>query len=264
MRITERAERGVWIATAGAWIAVAPLLIGYALQANADTGVKVPGTQTLRFEEPPVDLLPPLVIEREEETWPTTTTTTAPPAANVSAAPSPGSVASSIPPAPAPTTTTTTAPPPAPSLPSVLDVAQTMVGTLATDYNVGGDFWCAAFASAVLNAAGYDIHNDSPGQLRQLLAPTDEPAPGVFVFITFNPGTGQTDHVGVVESVNADGTLVTIEGNGYSRDVVARGVRQPSEVVGYGTVDGLPRQSEPVPYEPFEDPICAVKPWVCE
>ena len=73
-----------------------------------------------------------------------------------------------------------------------------------------------------------------------------------------------TDHVAILEKVNADGSISTIEGNGPSETHVARSVRQPSEITGFGDVNQLPRQTQPVPYVPFEDPICAVKPWVCE
>jgi hypothetical protein len=43
---------------------------------------------------------------------------------------------------------------------------------------------------------------------------------------------GNIDHIGVVESVRSDGTIVTIEGN--TDNVVARRVRNSSVVVGYG------------------------------
>jgi hypothetical protein len=159
---------------------------------------------------------------------------------------------------PAPTTTTTTRP----AQRSTLDVAQAEVGQSGV-YADGG-FWCAKFATWVLNAAGYDIRSDGPAQLKQMMPATDSPSPGDLVFINLMADdSGQTSHVAVVESINPDGSVNTVEGNGPSTIHVARGVRLPSEITGYGDVDQLPRQSQPIPYVPFEDPICAIKPWVC-
>lgn len=125
-------------------------------------------------------------------------------------------------------------------------------------------FWCAEFVTWVMNAAGYDIRSDSPSELQRLLPPVESPSPGDVVFVSFQPEHGGTHHVGIVESVNPDGSVHTIEGNGPDGQRVARGVRQPFEITGFASLYGVPFSGEPVPFVPFEDPLCEAKPWICE
>lgn len=133
-----------------------------------------------------------------------------------------------------PTTTTTTVPI------TVLSVAQAEVGGPASRYTTDDGwpegFWCAKFASWVLTRAGHPTRQDGPGALQAILAPVDIPLPGDLVFVDLMPqmGTGQTMHVAIVEAVNQDGSVQTIEGNGPDRERVARGVRYPFEITGYG------------------------------
>lgn len=218
----------------------------------------------MRFETPAP---PPAKITPITAPAPATTTTTVVPEAPA-AAPAVVKQLPAVIPAAAPTTTTT-APPPAATVlagrDAVLDAAQATVGKTPAELELGvNDFWCAVYASRILGLAGYAIHEDSPARLRSILNVADTPRPGDFVFVSFQPGVDQADHVAVVESVNADGSVNTIEGNGPDRERVARGVRQPAEIIGFGTVDHLTQLPEPWPWEPFNDPICDVKPWICD
>ncbi|WP_395110202.1 CHAP domain-containing protein [Actinomadura sp. SCN-SB] len=58
--------------------------------------------------------------------------------------------------------------------------------------------------------------------------------PGAVVFFNFDgdKSIGSIEHVGLVDKVNGDGTISTIEGN--SNDAVEKRIRDNSEVVGYG------------------------------
>lgn len=78
--------------------------------------------------------------------------------------------------------------------------------------------WCGSFTNAVLADAGLAGEPSSvytPAGLaayRRLGRSPSQPARGDLVFFNFPGGEG-VDHVGVVERVNQDGTLETIEGN---------------------------------------------------
>lgn len=69
------------------------------------------------------------------------------------------------------------------------------------------------------------------------MPPTNQPHPGDLVFIELRSEgmepTGQTSHVGVVESINDDGSVNTIEGN-FDREYVVRNVRYREEITGFG------------------------------
>ena len=105
--------------------------------------------------------------------------------------------------------------------------------------------WCAAFVSWVFSQVDstlikksvscMDIGNwfKSNNQWK-----TNNPQPGDVVFFKFNTNSRWTNHIGLVESVNADGSVNTIEGNtSASSDdnggSVMRRTRK-SNIVGYG------------------------------
>ena len=109
-----------------------------------------------------------------------------------------------------------------------------------TWYGMNGQPWCAIFVSWVFFQEGMPLSFStqkgfsytpsgvagfkSRGQWK-----TSSPRPGDVVF--FNFGGGRVNHVGIVESVNGDGSVNTIEGNSSDR-VSPR--RQRSEIAGYG------------------------------
>lgn len=81
--------------------------------------------------------------------------------------------------------------------------------------------WCVTFVWWVFRQAGFNLYQTasctalveryreaSPGQIVR----TDY-RPGDIVFFDFSGKRAKTEHVGIVESVAADGTLTTIEGN---------------------------------------------------
>lgn len=81
--------------------------------------------------------------------------------------------------------------------------------------------WCVTFVWWVFRQAGFSLYKTasctalveryreaSPGQIVQ-----GNYRPGDLVFFDFSGRRAKTEHVGVVESVAADGTLTTIEGN---------------------------------------------------
>ena len=105
--------------------------------------------------------------------------------------------------------------------------------------------WCAAFVSWVFSQVDstlikksvscMDIGNwfKSNNQWK-----TNNPQPGDVVFFKFNTNSRWTNHIGLVESVNSDGSINTIEGNtSVSSDddggSVMRRTRK-SNIVGYG------------------------------
>lgn len=99
-----------------------------------------------------------------------------------------------------------------------------------------GEPWCASFVSWAAAQAGEPLGStgqgfDSVAQLTdwaasngRLLPASATPAPGDLILFG-------THHVGIVESVNPDGSLTTIEGN-YN-NAVSRVHRLPSEATGY-------------------------------
>ena len=81
--------------------------------------------------------------------------------------------------------------------------------------------WCMAFVWWVFRQAGFNLFKTascsafvgqykakSPGQIVRA-----NYRPGDIVFFDFSGRQNKTEHVGIVESVGADGTLTTIEGN---------------------------------------------------
>jgi hypothetical protein len=141
----------------------------------------------------------------------------------------------------------------------VLDVARSQLGTVeglrgtnpyGRAYGMDGQPWCAMFlwwvgqqagAGALIPKAAYTP--TLAGWYQQRGRADRTPRVGSLVFFDW-PGDGvdRISHVGLVEAVNADGTLTTIEGNtsqgtaGSQRDGggVWRRKRATSSVVVYG------------------------------
>lgn len=142
----------------------------------------------------------------------------------------------------------------------VLDVARGELGTREDssgrvkyaawyDPKLNGQAWCAMFACWVFDRAG-------GGTLipRAAYTPTfwqwfvdrkqgdRQPRPGDLVFYNWPDSINRVQHVGIVEAVNPDGTITTIEGNTTSGQAgdqshgggVWRRRRSQSAVVGYG------------------------------
>jgi hypothetical protein len=103
----------------------------------------------------------------------------------------------------------------------------------ATQGAYAGAPWCAYFVSWCAAEAGAPIGSQGQG-LGSVAAITDwarstgrltqTPAPGELILFG-------TEHVGIVKSVNPDGTLTTVEGN--ASNGVREETRWPSEATGY-------------------------------
>jgi len=138
----------------------------------------------------------------------------------------------------------------------ILQVAEGEIGTLeygdtntgpCTKYpgyfGRGAESWCADFASWVLTHAGYSFNNPwCPGIVSNARANgtwTHSPQAGDLVLFDWD-GDGVADHVGIVKSVNGDGSIETIEGNsdkpGTSQSGVWEHTRYPSTIMGYVNV----------------------------
>jgi hypothetical protein len=103
----------------------------------------------------------------------------------------------------------------------------------ATQGAYAGAPWCAYFVSWCANQAGAPIgdHGQGLGSVAQISdwarstgRLTQTPAPGELILFG-------TEHVGIVKSVNADGSLTTVEGN--ASNGVREETRWPSEATGY-------------------------------
>ena len=66
------------------------------------------------------------------------------------------------------------------------------------DWDERGDIYCPRWVDSFRNRGAWKDSNPQPGDV---------------VFYAWSPGSGVADHVGIVEAVNDDGTIVTIEGN---------------------------------------------------
>lgn len=105
---------------------------------------------------------------------------------------------------------------------------------------MNGQPWCAMFVSwvfyheglplAFTTSKGFSYTPSGAAKFKQQGRwHTSSPRPGDVVF--FNFGGGRINHVGIVEAVNGDGSITTIEGN--TSDMVKR-MRRRSNIVGYG------------------------------
>ena len=115
---------------------------------------------------------------------------------------------------------------------ALLQIAAWQVGVLespagsnrvkyAEEYGLNGQPWCLMFVWWVFREAGFNLfrtasctafvrqyRTKAPGQIVQA-----NYKPGDIVFFDFSGKRAKTEHVGIVESVEANGVLVTIEGN---------------------------------------------------
>jgi hypothetical protein len=103
----------------------------------------------------------------------------------------------------------------------------------ATQGAYAGAPWCAYFVSWCAAQAGAPIgdHGQGLGSVAEITdwarstgRLTQTPAPGDLILFG-------TEHVGIVKSVNADGSLTTVEGN--ASNGVREETRWPSEATGY-------------------------------
>jgi len=103
----------------------------------------------------------------------------------------------------------------------------------ATQGAYAGAPWCAYFVSWCAAQAGSPIGSQGQGLgsvaeitdwARSTGRLTQTPAPGELILFG-------TEHVGIVKSVNPDGSLTTVEGN--ASDGVREETRWPSEATGY-------------------------------
>lgn len=118
-------------------------------------------------------------------------------------------------------------------------------------YGITGP-WCARFVSwctykeglalAATTSKGFAYTPSGAAWFQRRRRWTNRPAPGHIVFFNF-PGdnVNRISHVGIVESVRPDGSIVTIEGNtdergGRTGGKVMRKVRRVG-IVGYGIPD---------------------------
>ncbi len=107
----------------------------------------------------------------------------------------------------------------------------------ATAGNPGPGPWCAYFVSWVARQAGVPLGDQGQGfgSVDALYSWAQQTGRA------YTPGSGRTpqpgdlivfhEHIGLVESVDANGTIHTIEGN--SGDQVARRVHAPGDAVGF-------------------------------
>jgi Putative peptidoglycan binding domain/CHAP domain len=119
-------------------------------------------------------------------------------------------------------------------------------------YGIQGQPWCAMFVSwctyheglalPATISKGFAYTPSGAAWFRRRRRWTGRPAPGHIVFFNF-PGDGvnRISHVGIVESVRPDGSIVTIEGNtdergGRTGGKVMRKIRRVG-IVGYGIPD---------------------------
>lgn len=113
----------------------------------------------------------------------------------------------------------------------------------ATQGSVGGEPWCAYFASWVARQAGVPVGDRGEGMgyvpdiqawanrtNRWVPAQGGTPVPGDLVIFDRN-GDGTTDHIGVVTGVRADGGFSTVEGN--SGDAVSARSYGAGEATGF-------------------------------
>ncbi len=139
----------------------------------------------------------------------------------------------------------------------LLEVARGQIGTReATDHNDGAvtkypaafgrgtEKWCADFTSWVSHQAGGTMNEPyTPNVVKELKNQglwkgKANPEPGDLVLFDWNHDK-VPDHIGLVETVNDDGTIGTIEGNTDNPDTGIDGVwrreRNLSTVLGFGS-----------------------------
>jgi len=138
----------------------------------------------------------------------------------------------------------------------ILEIAQGELGTFektnrndgeVTKYpkafGRGSEKWCADFVSWVCTMAGGELNDPyTPSVVNRLKAKDlwkglDNPEPGDLVLFDWDHDR-VADHIGLVETVNADGSINTIEGNtnnpATGQEGVWRRERALSTVLGFG------------------------------
>ena len=113
---------------------------------------------------------------------------------------------------------------------AVLQIAAWQIGVLESPagsnrqkygeaYGMNGQPWCMMFVWWVFHEAGFNLYKTASCTTmanRYKAAGqwvTAGYKPGDIVMFDFSGQRSKTEHVGIVERVNADGSLVTIEGN---------------------------------------------------
>ena len=137
---------------------------------------------------------------------------------------------------------------------AILQIAAWQIGVMETpsgsnlvkygvDFGMNGQPWCMMFVWWVFREAGFNLHKT--GSCTTLASRyktagqwvTSGYKPGDIVMFDFSGKKTKTEHVGILESIDADGNLITIEGNtGTGNDAnggaVMRRVRAPKYVTG--------------------------------
>ena len=153
----------------------------------------------------------------------------------------------------------------------ILEVAFAEVGTAEKPVNktkygkwnsTDGQPWCGAFVNWCANQAGMKNRVNctytpsGAAKFKALNQWREKPKPGDYVFFDFpNDGVDRISHVGFVVYVEADGDVVTIEGNTTGRGKkgdernggqVEVKVRKAKEIVGYGRPSYKPSDTAPI------------------
>lgn len=137
----------------------------------------------------------------------------------------------------------------------ILAAARGEVGTLESGNNRGGalkyqqyfgrgpEAWCADFTSWVMRQSGGTMNEPyCPSVVNELKRNGDwkgksNPQPGDLVLFDWD-GDREADHIGIVERVNADGSIATIEGNTTNPQTGQEGVwrrnRSMGVILGFG------------------------------
>jgi hypothetical protein len=142
----------------------------------------------------------------------------------------------------------------------VLDTARSQLGITETAtnrtlygqwYGLDGQAWCAMFVSWVFDQAdlpipakqakGFAYCPDGVNYFKRSNRWSNQPLVGDVVFYKFDQDQ-LADHVGIVESINIDGSIVAIEGNtnaagSANGDSVMRRTRPRSLILGFGRPD---------------------------
>lgn len=141
----------------------------------------------------------------------------------------------------------------------ILDVAQGEVGNTERSnrndgeilkypraFGRGSEAWCADFVSWVVTQAGGKMNDPyCPSIKNRLVASGDwkgksNPQPGDLVLFDWD-GDRVADHIGLVKSVNANGSITTIEGNTGGpggREGVWERTRYMGSILGFGNPPG--------------------------
>jgi hypothetical protein len=121
--------------------------------------------------------------------------------------------------------------------------------TSGLEWTRRGNPWCDMSVSKWLSDAGLPtLYAYCPTHVNAFKAGTagrwigkGDPLPGDVVFFDWD-GDKVADHVGLVEAVNSDGTVTTIEGN--TGDAVRRQVRKRNVILGFGRPNYQPATEE--------------------